>query len=464
MGTPYRAVAQAGLLLALSACGRVAAADREGDVLLVTIDTLRSDFVSAYGAPFESTPHLDALAREGVLLERHHAVISLTAPSHLSMFTGLLPTEHGLRRNGPEIPAALPFLPEVLQRAGYRTGAFVGANIMKRSAGFARGFEVFDDEMTDPELVRGFVHERPASEVVERAIAFVRDADERPTFLWVHLYDPHEPYQAEERWLRPEAEARAVYAAQLEPSELVDEGTQLAWRRGYEAEVHATDHELGRLLEAWDRNGRGRRGLVVVTSDHGQGLGEHDYGGHGFHLYQEQLLVPFVARMRGRLPASRRVAAPTTALDLARTVVELVGVDPLGLQGGSLVALLAGDSEAGRPALLAERREWTDKDIGRRDEIQRLIEAKAGRPGGSFAEQVVLVRPPWKFLWTADGGRELYDLERDPAELANLAADRADLVEAFAAEVEAWRASVEAGKVDEELSEETLQMLQALGY
>jgi arylsulfatase A-like enzyme len=452
----------AALLLLAPACGRVGAEERARDVLIVTIDTLRADFVSAYGAPLESTPNLDALAREGVLLADHHAVISLTAPSHLSMFTGLLPTEHGLRTNGPRFPDHLTYLPDLLARAGYRAGAFMGASILRSKAGFARGFEVFD-EVDSGTQRHGNFFERPAVEVVDRALEFLRGADERPTLLWVHLYDPHEPYLADARWLRTEDEARAAFAGQIEPSELVDDARQLQWRRGYEAEVRSTDHELGRLLAAWDGAERGRQGLVIVTSDHGQGLGEHDYSGHGFHLYQEQLLVPFVARMRGRLPADRRVDAPTTALDLARTVIDLLGMHPSDLGGRSLVPLLTGRESAGRPALLAERRELNGQDF-EPQEIQRLIEAKAGRPGTSRAEQLVLVRAPWKFLWTADGGRELYHLERDPAELDNRAAVESELTAAFEREIEAWRSSVQPGVVDEELSEETVRALRALGY
>lgn len=452
------------LALLAAGCGRVAAEDREGDVLFVTIDTLRADYVSAYGAPLESTPHLDALARQGVLLENHHAVISLTAPSHLSMLTGLLPTEHGLRRNGPKFPEELPYLPDVLARAGYRAGAFMGSSVMKRRSGFGRGFEVFDEEMPDVGAGRGKVYERSAAQVVDRAIEFLGDADERPTFLWVHLYDPHEPYQADERWLRTEQEARAAFEDRIEPSPIVSDEVQLSWMRGYEAEVRACDHELGRLLEAWDGRARGQRGLVIVTSDHGQGLGEHDYGGHGFHLYQEQLWVPFVARMTGRLPAGRRVTTPTTALDVALTVVELLGLEAGGLSGRSLVPLLAGDGADGRPALLAERRELTDRDIEKRGELQRLLSAKAGGPGGSRAAQYVLIRPPWKFLSTVDGVRELYRLDSDPAELENLASTESELATRFESELEAWRTSVQAGREDEEIGEETLRALQALGY
>ena len=470
MGTSLRSITPAALLLALAACGRVAAEDREGDFLLVTIDTLRADFVSAYGAPFESTPHIDRLAREGVILTDHHAVISLTAPSHLSMFTGLLPTEHGLRRNGPRFPDELTYLPEVLARAGYRTLAVMGSSILRRKAGFARGFEVFDDELQDDAGAANFgaglgtVYERDARTVIDRALELLDDDDERPTFLWVHLYDPHEPYRAPAEWLRDEAQAREGFSAQIETNGRVDADTQLAWRRGYEAEVRYSDHHLGRLLEAWDRRAGGRLGLVIVTSDHGQGLGEHDYNGHGFYIYQEQLQVPFVARMRGRLPAERRVDAPTAGLDLARTVVDLLDLDATGIRGRSLAPLLTGETSQGRPALLAERREWTEEDIQRQGDVQRLVEGKAGEPGGSHAEQIALVRRPWKFLWTADGGRELYDLERDPAESHNRAADEPELVTRFTTEIEVWRASVEAGSVDEELSEETLRMLQSLGY
>lgn len=451
-------------LTLFAACGRVAAEDREGDVLFVTIDTLRADFVSAYGSPLESTPHFDGLARQGVLLERHHAVTSLTAPSHLSMFTGLLPAEHGLRRNGPKIAEGLPYLPEVLSRGGWRTGAFLGANIMKGKAGFARGFEVFDEEFDEDERYKDNQFRRRGEHVVDRAIDFIQDADERPTFLWVHLYDVHGPYEPSAAYLRDEAEARAGLAAGLEPSGLWDAEAQLQMRRHYEGEVRYADAQLGRLLAAWDRHERGRRGLVVVTSDHGEGLGEHDYDGHGFHIYQEQLLVPLVLRQRGPLPAGRRVEVPTTAVDLTRTMADLLGVDAQAFGGRSLLPLLTGQEQSGRAALLAERREWPQNDIERRGDIAQLIEFRAGAPGAHYGDQVVLLRAPWKFIWNAQGPHELYHLERDPAELDNRVAAEPELAESLRTEVEVWRSSIDTREGDGELSEETLRMLQSLGY
>jgi arylsulfatase len=462
MRTPLPGVLALALLAA--GCGRVAAEDREGDVLFVTIDTLRADFVSAYGAPLDSTPHFDALARQGVLLENHHAVTSLTAPSHLSMFTGMLPAEHGLRRNGPRIAEGLPYLPETLARAGWRTGGFLGANIMKGKAGFARGFAVFDEEFDEHERYKQNQFRRRGEHVVSRAIEFLEDADERPTFLWVHLYDVHGPYEPAEEFLRGEDEAAAAFSARLEPSGLYDEAAQLDMRRRYEGEVRYADAQLGRLLAAWDSRERGRRGLVVVTSDHGEGLGEHDYDGHGFHVYQEQLLVPLTLRLRGRLPEGRRVAAPTTAVDLTRTLAELLGVDMQPFGGRSLVPLLTGAEATGRAALLAERRQWPENDIERRGDIADLIAFRAGAPGAHYGDQVVLLRAPWKFIWNAEGPHELYHLERDPAELDNRAGDQTELAASLLAEVEAWRSSIQAREGDGEVSEETLRMLQSLGY
>lgn len=154
---------------------------------------------------------------------------------------------------------------------------------------------------------------------------------------------------------------------------------------------------------------------------------------------------------------------PTTGLDLARTVVELLDVDARDLGGRSLVPLLEGSDATGRSVLLAEPRELIGQDSEPR-EVQLLIEAKAGRPGASRARQLALVRMPGKLVWTADGGRELYDLERDPAELDDRAAVETDVAADLERQLDAWRASVEVGGVDEELSEETVRMLRALGY
>jgi arylsulfatase A-like enzyme len=450
--------------LALPACKQHHDEGRGTDLLLVTIDTLRADFVSAYGAGFESTPTFDALAVQGVLLERHHTVISLTAPAHLTLFSGLLPSEHGLRRNGQRIAGDVPYLPEILELAGYRTGACLGATVMRRWSGFARGFGFFDEVVSDPERKPGFVNERTAQEVVDAALEFLDGVDERPQFLWVHLYDPHDPYRAPPEHLRPAESSGPLGVDQVQPSELISRDRQLENRRGYAAEVRYADAQLARLLTAWDSRARGRRGLVVVTSDHGEGLGEHDYEGHGFHLYQEQLEVPCTLRFEGRLPAGRRVAAATSAVDLPRTCLELLGLRAPRIGGRSLVPLLSGSSQECRPALLAERREWSEKDVGRQGEVRRLLELRAGRPGGSRAEQIALLHGRWKFIWTADTEHELYDLAADPAELDNAIARRPELAARMRAEIEAWRTAAHARPAEAALDEETQRMLEALGY
>jgi arylsulfatase A-like enzyme len=158
------------------------------------------------------------------------------------------------------------------------------------------------------------------------------------------------------------------------------------------------------------------------------------------------------------------VEPATTALDLPRTLAELIGLDGAQLGGRSMLALWVGDEARGRPALLAERRAWRESDLESRSDLADLLRQRAGEPGGHIGEQVVLLRSPWKFIWNAEGGPELYDLERDPAESANRAEDEPGLVERFTAEVEAWRASQAAGASVEELDEDTRRMLQALGY
>jgi len=160
------------------------------DVLLITIDTLRSDFLSCYGFPRRTTPALDRLASQGVLFEQHRTVVPLTLPSHTTLFSGRMPSEHGVTRNDHHVPAALPMLAEILQRAGYRTCGVVWATVLERASGVARGFELFDDEMGSEKRrvgARGEFFERSAERVVAQARALLAEPDPRPLFLWVHL-------------------------------------------------------------------------------------------------------------------------------------------------------------------------------------------------------------------------------------------------------------------------------------
>lgn len=438
------------------------------DFLLVTIDTLRADYTSPYGHPADPTPFLGRLARTGAVFDRHYAVMAHTAPSHASMFTGLMPTQHALMKNGQVLSPDAHLLAEELQAAGYRTGAFVGATVLKGERGFARGFEVYDEEfvLDDEHAVGLRQYMRSASEVVDRAMAFLAEGDGRPTFLWVHVYDPHDPYEAPEEFNASLESVRQHWGDKIEPSERHDRKEIVRGVAKYEGEVRYVDVQIERLLGLWDQHASGREGLVIVTADHGEGLGQHQLMGHGLWNYEEQLLVPLLVRMPGRIPAGARVGGPTSHVDLASTVAELLGLAP-NFPGNSLLALVDGDElPGGRPAL-AERRLLTDADWERRNGIRELVESFGSGAGSGKRELIALVRGDYKYIWSEDAPDELYDLSTDPGEHRSLLTERPDLAEDLRRFLTGWRAVAQAGAIEavaQELDPETLAELEALGY
>jgi arylsulfatase A-like enzyme len=297
--------------------------------------------------------------------------------------------------------------------------------------------------------------------VVDRSLEVLELFDEdRPTFLWVHVFDPHAPFEAPVQRLDPRG-ARAHFQGRVEPSELFAAALLVSAYVGYEAEVAYTDGELGRLFEAWDRRARGPRSVVAVTSDHGEGLGEHGYLGHGLYLYEEQLHVPLLLRATGRLGAGARVAEPSSMVDLGATLLGLCAPDAAGaLPGADLTALLRG-GEA-RP-VVAERPYYSEWDLSRPERDQALRQhPDRGHGRGS---QVALREGDWKFLWSSDVEPELYDLAGDPAESVNLAAQQAERLSPFGERLDAWRAALAPAAETRELDDAgTLEMLEALGY
>lgn len=300
----------AALALAAGACGREPAAQHVPPaVLMVTLDTTRVDRLGAYGAVSAATPHLDALAARAVRFERAYAVAPMTLPAHTAMFTGLLPTRTGVRWNGAQrlapSPGGPPTLAERFRAGGYATAAFVSAAVLHRAFGLDRGFELYDDAIAGRAGAAGspWQAERPGRETVDRALAWLAAQPAgRPVFLWVHLFEPHDPYEP------PEPFATRFAA---DP---------------YSGEIAAADDALGALL-ASPRFQPGARSIVAVLGDHGEALGEHGEATHGILLQEATLRIPWLVAAPGLAP--RRVAAAVGQVDLAPTLLALAGQPPL---------------------------------------------------------------------------------------------------------------------------------------
>lgn len=450
------------LLLAAAACG----GDERPDVLLVTVDTLRADYVSALGYPRPTTPHLDRLAAEGVLFARHYTTSSQTGPAHASLFSGLMPGEHGLVKNGVPVPAAMPWVPEEFARAGWSTGAAVGAVVVGRRFGFERGFGHFDEPgQGDRDTSAAQVLERPAGQVVDRASAWLRGVGPGPVFLWVHVFDPHEPYQPPVPAPLSPAGAGAFFRARGEASAFFEPAQLATMLAGYEAEVSYTDRELGRLFAEFDA--RDRDSITVITSDHGEGLGEHGYQGHHLYLYEEQAHVPLILRGRGApaalFPAGTRVESVTSAVEVAEALRLWADLPSAGARTSLPARIRAPGPDPAARALL-ERAHLTDFDLEHVPAIRRTLAARVGSAGGARGPLWALVGPEHKWIEADEGTDELYDLVADPREAHNLADP--DLRRAVSAELAARRAALRTAPstAEHEVDEETLRQLRALGY
>jgi arylsulfatase A-like enzyme len=348
-------------LLLASVCALAAAAGRAAqtaepgskpNVLLITVDTLRADHLGSYGFPQETSAHIDALARDGVLFERAIAASGATAPSHASIMTSRYIRGHSVGYiNGATRLEGARTLAEIFLDGGYATGAFVGNMVLRRGSGFERGFEVYDDELTVPEHNRSRVFERTAEQTTERALAWLgrEETRDRPFFLWVHYQDPHGPYTPpsdyEKRFRTPSPPGEeklpvlqnntgwgGIPAYQL----IDDQRLPSDYRGRYAGEIAYMDHALGRLIDAVDSHSPGRETVVLVTADHGESLGENDrWFVHFYTTTPEIAHVPMILRAPGLAPARR--SELVHHVDVMPTLLELAGLPvPDGARGIAL--------------------------------------------------------------------------------------------------------------------------------
>lgn len=395
------------------------------NLVVITLDTTRADRIGTYGAKDVETPAIDRLADEGILFEQAVSAAPLTLPAHSSIFTGKFPPEHGVRDNGGFfLGQEQTTLAELLKARGYKTGAFVAAYVLAAKWGINQGFDTyFDDfDLSQTRALSLSAIQRPANEVLDKALPWIEQAATSPFFAWIHLYDPHSPYQP------PEPFATRYKA------------------HPYNGEVAFVDSQLARLISLLQSRDLYNRTIVVIMGDHGESLGEHGEGSHGFFVYNSVTRVPFIIRTPFSLAAHRRVADPVRSVDVLPTVLDLLGAPAAsGVSGVSLVPLMTGSraelgldaySEAMYPL---HHYGWSD-----------LHALRSGR-----YKVIDAPRP------------ELYDVDRDPGETTNLFPDRRALGDRMIAELRAIEngftktaAAMPAADVDPEARER----LAALGY
>ena len=439
VGSSPLTVAVAGCLAFLVA-GSVACTrhtERADNLLLITLDTTRADHLSAYGYPLPTSPVLDALAARGALFEQARSHVASTLPSHTSIMTGKLPPSHGVRWNGVvKVPSSETTLAEILAANGFQTGAVIGAFPLERRFGLAAGFTDYDDrfeENAGPDTPRSWLpggmwegnqvqhFQRRAADVTDRALGWLKGRQKR-WFLFAHYFDPHHGYEA--------------------PPDIK------GFPHPYDAEIAYADREIGRLLAAVQKMPGDT--LIVVTADHGEGLGDHDEPMHSRFVYDTTIHVPLIFVLKGKIPAGRRITEPVTHVDLLPTVLELLALPvPEGLDGASLVPALArGESIGGRPQYMESL----------------AYSLKEDRTVTGIAEG------DWKFIHTTTketSTDELYNLRGDPREIRNVASLQPERTQALAARLADWSsrlASRGTASSPLTLDRDAIERLKALGY
>lgn len=395
------------------------------NVLLITIDTLRSDYVGYSGFGKVKTPHLDRLAERGVIFTQTRSPVPLTLPAHASILTGAYPPAHGVRVNGLDhLSEKQETLAEVLKSKGYETAAFVGAFVLDHRFGLAQGYDLYDDQLgADVSKLESLDAERNAEAVAAAFSSWLsRQPIERPFFAWVHFYDPHAPY------LPPEP-----YRSEYPKDE-------------YAGEVAYTDAMIGRVVAEFQDRGLLARTLVAVVGDHGEGLGEHGEQTHSVLNYNSTLHVPFLIRAPGIIPGGRRVEAVVRTLDVAPTLLDYLGLPTALGQGKTLRPLIDG----------ARRRDGQDEPV--------YSESLYASIHLGWSELRGLERGGFRYI--AAPRRELYDLTADSGELHDLFLSRKALAREMQGELE--RIVLELGKDSTseraDIDSETEARLRSLGY
>jgi arylsulfatase A-like enzyme/Flp pilus assembly protein TadD len=403
---------------------------RDFNVILITLDTTRADKIGVYGCTQVKTPVIDGFARRGLRFEECISQTPLTLPSHTSIMSGTFPPYHGVRDNGGFlVPPELTTAAEIFKKAGYQTGAFVAAYVLDSRWGLNQGFDTYFDQfdLSKFESVSLGNIQRPGNEVIDQVLPWLESKKSDKFFAWVHLYDPHTPYE-------PPPPYDKEYAD-----------------RPYLGEIAFADSQIGRLAAFLEANKLLDRTFIVFAADHGESLGQHQEGAHGFFVYQEAVHVPLIivtpfARLQGKVSAR-----PANLADILPTVLDMCGRPiPAQVQGHSLA------SEFFHPMRAATR-----------EAAATLTYSETYYPRFHFG---------WSDLRSVQNDRyqliiatdmELYDLKEDPGELRNLIDVRPAVARSLRAQADELFARYKKGALQSDIrkvDEETREKLAALGY
>jgi arylsulfatase A-like enzyme/Tfp pilus assembly protein PilF len=393
------------------------------NLLIVTIDTMRADRIGAFGYEEARTPHLDDLARRGIMFADCYSPVPLTLPAHCSLFTGRYPLGHRVRDNGTFILSdAETTLAELMKNNGYDTYAVVASFVLLAKFGLNQGFSVYDDSLDANELLRNFYTEIKADLVYRKFSQWLKNRREQKFFAWVHFYDPHAPYTP------PDAYRKGDSLSDL-----------------YDGEVAFTDVFVGKIMADLEERDLLENTLVVISGDHGEALGEHQEYGHSVFCYEENLRVPLIFCNPRLFPEGSVVEDRVCLIDIMPSLLALLGMDsPPAVQGNSFAKMLAGKKERGdRPY---------------------YIESMYGKETLGWAPLAGIIDGPYKYISLPEP--ELYDLEKDSREMSNLFSIKKDIARNLDEKLKniMLEYSASRGNVRRKLTSEDRRRLESLGY
>jgi arylsulfatase A-like enzyme/Flp pilus assembly protein TadD len=426
------------VVLAVSAFGanpkKATSVPKAPNIILITLDTTRADRMGFLGSKRGLTPNLDAMAKQSAVFTRAYAQYPLTPPSHATILTGTYPQFHQVNDMQDPLAADVPYGPEILHGAGYQTAAFLGSIVLKPeipyAPGFDRGFDTYDADFHDggPGADRYTTVQRRGLEVVAHALAWMKKHPNGPFFVWVHMYDAHDPYDPPEPY-------KNRYA-----------------KESYDGGIAYEDAAVGRLVQELKLRGLYQKALISVMADHGESLGAHGEDTHGVFLYDETIHVPLLIKLPGAT-TGQRIEKRVELVDIMPTLLDESKVAvPAQMQGESLLGLIKGEGGQGQAAEKA----WQDRPAYSQSEY----------PHREFGWSALRSLRTEKYLYVQAPRRELYDDAADPKAEHNLATSQSAVTGTLAAQLQALREkTTNMRQAPQPVSDPSAQAkLAALGY
>lgn len=428
--------------LVVQGCDRQASPKVLPSIVLITIDTLRADHLSTYGYFRETSPILDQLAREAAVFDKVVTTMATTLPAHVSLMTSTWTTTHGLKGNFSHLKTVLDeqtglrTFAEILSELGYETAAFVSAAPVRAHTGLQRGFETYDQPVEK---------ERRADVTTDKVLSWLEAESERPLFLWIHYFDPHRPRQPPAPYDKAFSTDDALVEFLRKRAVKNPANRHLQGQiNAYDGEILFTDTQIGRVLAVLEARGDWQDTAVVITADHGEGLGQHDWMDHG-QIYNEQLLVPLIIRFPiGSGPTGVRISKTASLVDVIPTLVGAFDIPVAGSDRPQFEGVDLLTDEDTRAGVFSEQSH------------------RVNEPGLKYT----LTGEDWKYFHRTEAEDELFDMVKDPHELDNVierypsvaSSMREEIFQQLATSVRAKRPQ------QEQLDPEVVDQLRALGY